>query len=232
MTSTPITALMSGKVAPLGARQVLSGISKQPLTKPLFLSFEGLTGDEQGDRRHHGGPDKALHHYALDHYPTWRSELGSNPALEHAGAFGENIATFGLAESDVAIGDVFRLGEAIVEVSQGRQPCWKLNLRFSVPDMARRVQLTGRTGWYYRVLEPGMVSPRETLIRIERRSPQWTVRRVWEIFYVRTLEGTELSSLSELPHLAESWRRHALRRLETGTLEDWSIRLDGAEPTK
>lgn len=132
----------------------------------------------------------------------------------------------------MAIGDVFRLGEAIVEVSQGRQPCWKLNLRFSVPDMARRVQLTGRTGWYYRVLEPGMVSPRETLIRIERRSPQWTVRRVWEIFYVRTLEGTELSSLSELPHLAESWRRHALRRLETGTLEDWSIRLDGAEPTK
>lgn len=227
MSAIPLVALLRGKIRPLGARLTPSGIDKKPVTEPLLLGSLGLRGDEQGDSRHHGGAEKALHHYAFDHYAAWQDDIGSAAALEGPGAFGENIATFDLTEADVAIGDVFSLGEAIVEVSQGRQPCWKLNLRFGVADMAQRVQSSGRTGWYYRVLQPGMVSPEDRLIRIHRHSPQWTVKRIWKVFYVRTLDREELSALSELPRLAESWRLHARRRLDTGSVEDWTSRLTG-----
>jgi len=102
-------------------------------------------------------------------------------------------------ETHVAVGDVFRLGDAVIEVSQGRQPCWRLNLRFAVGDMALRVQRSGRTGWYYRVIEEGVVSPHDSLVLVDRRSPDWTLHRLWRL-------------------LAE-------RRLATRAVEDWSARL-------
>ena len=107
----------------------------------------------------HGGPEKAVHHYPFDHYEAWRTELGDIGLLRQPGAFGENLSAVGLTEADVAVGDVFRLGSAIVEVSQGRQPCWKLNERFGQPTVAKSVQASGRTGWYYRVIETGLVAP-------------------------------------------------------------------------
>ena len=158
MTVIPLQALLVGDVRPLGPRGIPSGIAKLPVDRPLMLGALGLAGDSQGDTRHHGGAEKALHHYALDHYPAWVAEIGQRDVLATAGAFGENLATSGLVESDVAVGDVFAIGSAVIEVSQGRQPCWKLNERFAQPDMARRVQASGRTGWYYRVLEPGEIA--------------------------------------------------------------------------
>lgn len=148
--------------------------------------------------------------------------------LGTAGGFGENLSTLGLTENDVAVGDVFAFGSGIIEVSQGRQPCWKLNERFAQPDMARRVQDSGRTGWYYRVLQPGEVTPDSRLERIHRAAPAWTISRIWRVFYVDTLNRAELETLAELPQLAEGWRRHASRRLETGSVEDWTARLNRA----
>ena len=229
MTSFPLRALLVGDVRPLGPRGVPSGIAKSRVDQPVAVGFLGLAGDAQGDTRHHGGPEKALHHYALDHYPGWIAEIGARDVLGTAGAFGENLSTTGLLEDDVAVGDVFVLGNAVIEVSQGRQPCWKLNERFAQPDMARRVQETGRTGWYYRVLEQGSVAPDSRLQRIHRVAPAWTISRIWRIFYVDTLNRAELETLAELPQLAEGWRRHARRRLETGTVEDWTPRLTGRE---
>ncbi|MGE0231000.1 MAG: MOSC domain-containing protein [Flavobacteriaceae bacterium] len=229
MTGFPLQALLVGDVRPLGPRGVPSGIAKNEVDRPLALSQIGLAGDAQGDTRHHGGPEKALHHYALDHYPAWIAEIGPRDVFTTPGAFGENLATLGLLEDDVAVGDVFALGSAIIEVSQGRQPCWKLNERFTQPDMARRVQATGRTGWYYRVLQPGDVSPDSRLERIHRSAPDWTISRIWQVFYVDTLNRSELEALAELPQLAEGWRHHARRRLETGSVEDWTSRLTGRE---
>ncbi len=141
-----LLTLLTGRAAPLSGSDVLSGIGKTPVAGPLTFGPEGFEGDEQADRRVHGGAEKAVHHYPADHYESWRAELGDLPTLLAPGGFGENLSTVRLTETEVAVGDTFRLGGALIQVSQGRQPCWKLNHRFGVPDMARRVQLTGRTG--------------------------------------------------------------------------------------
>lgn len=223
----PLQALMIGSISPLGSRGAPSGIAKAPVAGPVWLGLTGLAGDAQGDTRHHGGPEKALHHYPLDHYATWSAELGPHERLGRPGAFGENLSTTGLTEEDVAIGDVFALGEALVEVSQGRQPCWKLNERFGLADMAARVQATGRTGWYYRVLQAGSVSPEDRLILRHRHAPAWTIRRIWHCFYIDRLNRAELQALAALPRLAEGWRRHAQKRIETQKVEEWTTRLSG-----
>lgn len=229
MTGIRLQALLIGDVRPLGPRGIPSGIAKRSVDQPIALGPLGLAGDAQGDTKHHGGPEKALHHYPLDHYPDWEAEIGHRDVFGTAGAFGENLSTLGLTEDDVAVGDVFALGSAIIEISQGRQPCWKLNERFAQPDMARRVQASGRTGWYYRVLQPGEVAPDSRLERIDRAAPTWTIRRIWRVFYVDTLNRAELEALADLPQLAEGWRRNARRRLETGAVADWTSRLTGRE---
>lgn len=181
----------------------------------------------QGDRVRHGGPEKAVHHYPFEHYAAWSNDLGAHPLLEEPGAFGENISTLGLTEDNVAIGDVFGLGSAVIEVSQGRQPCWRLNERFGRKAMARDVQATGRTGWYYRVLRPGTVAPSDRLIPLDRAAPEWTIARIWRAFYVDPLNRGELAGIAALDRLADSWRGLAARRLESNAVEDWNRRLAG-----
>lgn len=222
-----IEAICVGRVAPLGARGVPSGIDKQPIAQPLPLTKAGFVGDEQGDLRHHGGPDKAVHHYPIDHRVAWEEEIGTNALLTGAAAFGENLAVRGLTEADVAIGDRFALGTAVIEVSQGRQPCFKLNLRFDVPDMALRMQRNGRTGWYYRVVESGLVAPEDRLRLLDRPSPLWTIARLHRTFYLDPMDRPSLRTIASLPQLAERWRQLAQKRLDSGQVEDWSARLRG-----
>lgn len=170
-----VEALLVGRVAPLGVG-VLSAIDKHRVDVPLALGASGLQGDEQADRRHHGGDDKALHHVAAEHYAWWAGELPGVDARRWVpGAFGENLSTCGMTEHEVCVGDRYALGDAQVEVSQARQPCWKLNLRFDVADMARRVQACRRTGWYYRVRREGVVAAGDTLRLLERpaRGGRW-----------------------------------------------------------
>jgi len=109
------------------ARGELSSIDKRPVSGAVLIGGEGLAGDTQSDRRVHGGPDKAVLHYPTEHYPAWRV---SHPHLAprlHPGSFGENLSATGITEHDVMIGDIWRAGTALLQISQGRQPCWKLN---------------------------------------------------------------------------------------------------------
>ncbi|MFD1331704.1 MOSC domain-containing protein [Methylopila musalis] len=223
-----LDALLVGALAPLGPRAAPSGIAKSPVNRPLALGPLGFEGDAQGDLRVHGGPDKAVHHYPFEHYAAWSDDIGPHPLLSAPGAFGENLSTRGLTEETVALGDLFRLGTALVEVSQGRQPCWKLNARFGRPRLAAEVQASGRTGWYYRVREPGVVAPGDALTLLERPTPDWPLRRLWRILYVETLDRDELAAMAALPGLPDGWRRHAERRLASGRVEDWAPRLEGA----
>jgi MOSC domain-containing protein YiiM len=227
MNRWPIASLHVGLVRPLGPKAVPSGIVKHPVDRAVHLTRIGFLGDEQGDRKHHGGPDKAVHHYPFDHYAAWRAELGEQPLLGAAGAFGENLSTSGLTEAEVAIGDRFRLGGALLEVTQGRQPCYRLNLRFAIADMALRVQHSGRSGWYYRVLEEGPVAAGDMLQRVERRHPEWTIDRLRRVLYVDVLDREALSAVAALSDLPERWRRIAEQRLQTGVVEDWTARLRG-----
>lgn len=223
-----IRAVLVGPVAPLGRKGTPSGIAKAPVSDPVAIGPLGLSGDAQADARHHGGPEKAVHHYALDHAAAWRAELPDPPALlGQPGAFGENLSSLGLTEAEICIGDVLRAGGALLQVSQARQPCWKLNERFGVPDMARRVQASGRTGWYYRVLEPGMVAAGDRLRLVARPCPSWPLARLLRVFYVDRLDRAALTEIAALAPLSESWRQLAARRLERAAVEDWSARLDG-----
>ncbi len=228
--NTTIRSVLVGTVAPLGRSGVDSGIFKQPLDKPIEVTRTGLIGDEQGDKTHHGGPEKAIHHYPFDHYALWRAEIPQiAEKLENEGAFGENISTEGLTESDVCAGDIYRLGTALVQVSQGRQPCWRLNERFRVSSMARQVQTTGRTGWYYRALEEGRVAAGDLIDLMDRPAEDWTLQRILRVLYHDTLNADCLTRLAELEFLTPSWRKLAHRRLERHSVEDWSRRLNTPE---
>lgn len=222
-----IEHLLVGKAVPYTRPGSHSAIAKLPVVGPLAVGVEGLTGDEQGDRRVHGGIHKAVHHYPYEHYRRWIEQLGRLPVLEQPGAFGENISTRGLSEADLCLGDVLRCGDVLLQVAQSRQPCWKLNDRFGVADMALRVQQSGMTGWYYQVLEPGELQAGQSLMLEQRPYPRWSLTRVMDVLYRHTLDHAALRELAELP-LVPNWRKLVERRLEVNAVEDWSKRLYGA----
>ena len=231
MTTPPCTVeeVLAGKAVPFTRPGSHSAIAKIAVVGPQRVTTLGIGGDEQGDLRVHGGPDKAVHHYPMDHYPAWRSDIGSHALLERPGAFGENISTSGMTEAFVCLGDRYRLGSALVEVSQSRQPCWKLSDRFAVPDMARRVQDSGRTGWYYRVIEEGQVQKGDRIALEARPHPRWSLARLIDLLYQRAVEPKLLHDVLALP-LVPSWRALFERRLERGAVEDWRKRLTGIVP--
>lgn len=209
----PLLSLRTGRIAALGRENVPSAIRKHPVHGPVALTPLGLAGDEQADRRHHGGADKALHHYPAEHYALWREELQARADCFVVGGFGENLSTLGLDESEVCLGDVFRLGGATIQVSQGRSPCRKLELVFDVSDMVRRVRDTARIGWYYRVLTPGTVAPDDALILESRPHPDWSVLRLFKTLFHPAASRSSLLDLTRLSALSENWRLRARERL-------------------
>ena len=221
-----IKTLLTGELEKLGNKDVISGINKKATVVPEKVIFTGLLNDVQADRKHHGGPDKAIHHYAFEHYEFWKSVPGiSKPEALREGGFGENISTVGMDENSVCIGDKYRIGSVILEVSQARQPCWKLNLRFGHPDMSHLVQDSLRTGWYYRVLEEGWIQAGNCFMLLERPWPQWPLKKLIETFYRDTLNKPSLKGMVQIEPLAKSWKNTVHKRLETGCVEDWNKRL-------
>lgn len=229
MTEFFVRQVRIGKVQPLGPRNVPSGIDKHLVATPVMAYADGIVGDEQGDTRHHGGPEKAVHAYASSNYPLWAADLPDRDALFRPGAFGENLVVEGAAEADMCFGDQWRLGGTLLEVSQGRQPCWRLNLRFDRPDMARLVQQTGRSGWYFRVIEPGKLGSLETATLVQRPHPAWTIARASRLLYHDRHNKTDLTEFAALPRLPDSWRSLAEARLRSGRTEDWTRRVETPE---
>ncbi len=205
-----IEAVLTGKITRLTDNGDMSAIAKMAVDGPRTVAFLGIEGDAQADLTVHGGPEKAIHHYPRDHYPWWRERLPGCDVLSRTGAFGENISTSGLIERDVCIGDRFRLGTALVEVYQGRQPCWKQAHRLDSKGVVATMVKSGRSGWYYRVIEEGSVAPGDTLVRAERRHSEWSVERVTGIVIAgRERDPLVLSALAALPELADGWRARA-----------------------
>lgn len=226
MTTFTVAELRIGKLTPLGPKGVPSGIDKHPVLTPVMARTDGLVGDNQGDTVRHGGPDKAVHAYPGSHYPLWSRDLPDHAARFRPGAFGENLVVDGATEADLCLFDRFRLGGAVLEVSQTRQPCWRLNHRFDLPDMARRVQQSGRTGWYFRVREEGEIAPGDRAELIDRPQPDWPLARIWRLLYQDTLDRAALTAFAALPNLPESWQRMVASRLTRRVVEDWRPRLD------
>ncbi|MBA1205116.1 MOSC domain-containing protein [Pseudomonas capeferrum] len=223
-----LDCLLTGRARPYTRAGTRSAIDKRSQTGPRKVTLLGIEGDEQGDLRVHGGVEKAIHHYPHEHYGAWADELGEHGLLARPGAFGENFSTRGWSEADVCLGDRIRIGTALLEVSQGRLPCWKLDDRFGVERMALRMQQNGRTGWYYRVLEEGQVQVGDRLRLVERPHPDWSIARLSAVLFDKRLEAALLEECLALP-LVPSWRKTLQRRLEQRQVEDWTSRLHGRQ---
>jgi MOSC domain-containing protein YiiM len=206
----PLQALLAGQVQPL-SRGEQSAIAKQPLSGSVQIGLFGIAGDEQADHVHHGGRDKALHHYPFDHYAHWQNAAPDAALLRAPGAFGENISTLGLSEDMVCIGDRFRLGTVLVEVSQARQPCWKQGDRLAWKTLPELMVKEGRSGWYYRVLEPGVAQQGDAVQLVDRPYPDWTVRRVFDLLVAgkHKEDRAALAFLAEMDVLFQGWRDRA-----------------------
>ena len=228
MNSLQLDALLTGRAQPFTRPGSRSGIAKVPRQEALAVTTLGLAGDEQGDLRVHGGVEKAIHHYPREHYAAWLAELGEHPLLMQPGALGENFSTTGWTEDDVCLGDLIRAGSALLQVSQGRMPCWKLSDRFGVANLALRVQQSGRTGWYYRVLQEGVVGVGDRLQVVERIHADWPLSRLSAVLFDKRVEPELLRECLALP-LVPSWRRTLERRLEKAEVEDWAPRLQGTD---
>lgn len=201
-----------------------TGSFKEPVRSPVFLGAEGLDGDGVADRAVHGGPEKAVLAYSGLHYPAWEDELGRRLPF---GAFGENLTLDAQTEADVCIGDVYAVGEVLLAVSQPRQPCWKMSRRWRIRDLSARMQASGRTGWYFRVLQVGFVRAEDSLTLVERPYPAWTVAEANAVMHHRKGDREAASALAACPALAPSWRKTLEARAATGEEGDPRPRLLG-----
>jgi MOSC domain-containing protein YiiM len=215
-TSVRIEALFTGKVESYAGWKETSAIVKTRCAGPVRLTYAGLAGDEQADKIHHGGPDKALHHYPFDHYAHWQTLAPAHPLLMAPGSLGENLSTFGLTEDQVSIGDRFRLGTALVEISQGRKPCWKLGKRMDWTTLPALITRSNRCGWYYRVIEEGDVAQGDAITLMERPLPDWNVARVFSLIIggAHKTDRHALRVLADMPQLFDGWRQRALDLFE------------------
>lgn len=238
-----ITAVLTGRRAQFGAGT--SAIHKTPRDGRVAVTELGLDGDEHAYHGH-GGPEKALLHYDSAHYVRWRETFphsaalaaatagGAIPAVDGAATdapttlFGENLIGGALSESTVSIGDRFRIGERVVlEVTQPRQPCWKLGRFADAPELPEQMQSTASTGWYYRVIEPGDIGAGDAIVREASPHPEWTVARVIEVLYLTPRDWAATDALVALAPLGQEIREVLVKRRETGRIEGWRRRLFG-----
>jgi len=223
-----VTGLYVGKTENRWLGKPPSAIAKHPVEGPLKLGPVGFEEDKQADLAVHGGEEKALHHYAADHYEFWKSEFPEFSDCCRPGGFGENISTTGVVEGDLCIGDILKLGTALVQVNQGRQPCWKLNAHTGNHKMAYRFQKTGRTGWYYRVLETGQVQVGDQTKLVERLNSEWPLDKVIAARFDPALSKSDADALVALPQLSQRWRDAFKKKPDNSHKEDTSARLTGS----
>ena len=193
-----------------------SGILKAPVDGPVEVRLLNIVGDEQADQTHHGGADKAVLAYSADHFSSW--ELEHKDWGEHkgwglcGGSFGENLTITGQTERDVLIGDIFQIGSCRLQVSQPRQPCWKLARRWNMPKLAVEVQKTGRTGWYYRVLEEGIIRAGDPIQFLDRVQNRWSVATAHQVMHAKPRNAIDDRELADCKSLSASWASDLLRR--------------------
>ena len=182
-----------------------SAFWKSPVSGPVHVGRTNLDGDRQADLRVHGGPDMAILCYSADHYPAWRAEL-ELPEMG-PGGFGENFTVEGLDEWTACIGDVYSIGKVVVQVSQPRGPCFKIGYRWQRADLLRKVEESGRHGWYLRVLVEGSVEAGLPFDLTERPHPEWTVRRAMDVYRAKAHDTAAAAELARLPEYAHTPRR-------------------------
>jgi MOSC domain-containing protein YiiM len=212
--SAVLASVQAGQVAPLGSDGVPSAFVKHQVAGAVRVGALGLDGDAQADLRVHGGPEKAVYAYAAAHYAPWATEWPDLAARFVPGAFGENLTIEGVTEADLCVGDIHGIGSVRLQVCQPRQPCFKLALNFDNSRLPKALVRSGRSGWYYRVLEPGSLQAGEPIKLLERPLPDFPFNALLAFLYGRDLDIAALQRVASTEAVAQSLRSAARQALE------------------
>jgi MOSC domain-containing protein YiiM len=189
---------------------VLTSIWKSPIEGRVELKRFNIEGDQQADLKVHGGEFKAVYLYPSEHYAFWRGEL---PGMDlPPGMFGENLTTEGLVEHEVQIGDQFRIGTAVLQVSQPRMPCFKLQLRFGRNDMVKRFWQSGRSGIYFSIVEEGELAAGDEIVWVSRVDGGITIAELVSLYRDPDPDPARIQVALQAP-LAGSWKTELRERL-------------------
>ena len=200
-----------------GKKVYPSAINKQPIKGSVFLSKVGLAGDEQA-YEFHGGENKALCLYPYDHYSYWRPKFKN---MVETALFGENLTVVGLTEEKAHIGDIFSFGEAIIQISEPRNPCYKLAAKYEMPSVIKEVRKNGYTGFLLRVLQEGMVSADDRLVLIEPHPQQVSVAEVNDVKFHDCFNEEKVERILQVPELSASLRDAIKKQFEAGKKNGW-----------
>lgn len=201
-----------------------TAIKKHAVVDNIELTKLGLVGDEQAEKRVHGGPDRALCHYPCEHYEFWQREYPELKYLLRASAFGENISTIGMTEDNVYMGDLYQWGTAVIQVTQPRSPCFKLNDLTQQADFSWVMQTSGKIGWLYRVIQPGTVSVNDPLVLLNRSSDV-SIAETTAIAFHQPYDEANTRRLLLAAGLSASWTATMIKRLQTQQVESFDRRL-------
>jgi MOSC domain-containing protein YiiM len=208
-----VDAVFTGAVAAFADNQRDSAIVKTAASGAVWLGAEGLAGDAHADLQAHGGPDKALHLFPAEHYASLQAAFPAACNLS-PGGLGENITTRGLLEDTVCIGDIFALGDARIQVTQPRTPCWKIDRRAACEGIAVHISVHGCTGWHYRVLTPGAIHAGDQLVHLERPAGASLLAQFWRTVRSPRPLAAALARLADTPGLSPEWVRKLRERVE------------------
>lgn len=192
-------------------KTITTGIYKQPVSERVYAGIEGLEGDTQVDRKNHGGPDKAIYVYTLENYRYWENYLGSDPYPY--GQFGENLTVTGLLDEQVFIGDIWQIGNVVTQVTQPRVPCFKLGLRMENAGFVEDFLMSGRVGFYLRVLETGYVQNGDILQRLELGYSSLSVHEAMQALIKGPRQQAIIQQALSIPALSAAWREDLEQRL-------------------
>lgn len=207
-----IIGLYSGSTCRIGPENASTGIFKQPQS-PVVINRLGIEGDIQADKRFHGGPEKALHQYALSGYEKIikRFPLLHKKALP--GSLGENITVTNMHDHSVCIGDIFRFGNTVVQVSSPRIPCWKIDEKLNQPELQYFIAAQRISGWYYRVLEPGSITLQDPVVALQRYNPLLTIQTFMKIVQGSIIDKKIIEQAANATGLDPQWQARLQRKL-------------------
>ena len=209
MNEPRVASIHVGKVAPLGPNGVPSGFVKHGVSSAVNVAPLGIVGDEQADLRVHGGLDKAVYGYASTHYAAWQRDYPQHTNLLVAGGLGENLSIDGMTEAELCVGDVHAIGTTRMQVCQPRQPCFKFALRFGDVLMPGAMLRNGRSGWYYRILIPGVISPGDRVEVLEQPNPDFAFTRLVEVITHHNATRVEWQQMKDMRGVALDRQRRA-----------------------
>lgn len=194
-------------------RTISTAIFKQPVEGEVEVAELGLVGDEQADKQVHGGVDKAVYAYDEGDYDWWQGELDGRDLSP--GEFGENLTVRGLPSDKVGIGDRYRIGSVLLEVTQPRQPCAKLGVRMQMPTFVKQFHEAYRPGFYLRVIEPGTLQAGDQIELVERLDDTLSIAEIYKLHFDASANTEALAHAANLTRLSESWRSDFRKRLES-----------------